>query len=59
MLQCTCCGAYCRQPGYFWQNRGEYFGFPSWEELGGCPICGGGLELLEEEDYLWEVDAND
>ena len=59
MLQCTCCGARCVRPALTWQYRGEYFGFPAYEEAGGCPRCGGSLELLSEEADYWEEDEDD
>lgn len=58
MLQCSCCGRWCREASPFWQSRGEYFGSPAWEELLGCPFCGGSLELRDREDF-WEDDWDD
>ncbi len=55
-MRCTCCGKRSERPVFHREDRGECFGFPAWEEVAGCPLCGGGLEWEEAE--LWEEDGD-
>lgn len=43
---CACCGAIFREPEQYFESRGEHFGFPSWERMSGCPLCGGDFDEL-------------
>ncbi len=48
-FHCLCCGRTFPQPGRYAEFRGEYFGFPVWERLLGCPFCGGAFEEQRKE----------
>ena len=50
MYSCDCCGRHFEEPVPYREYQGECFGFPSYEEMLGCPYCGGGYEE-DEDDY--------
>lgn len=39
---CLECGNIFSEPTRWKEDRGECFGFPSYEEISGCPNCSGG-----------------
>lgn len=59
MYICQCCGGRFTTPALCRESRGEYFGYQAYEEILGCPYCGGHYEYeptfipsqqLEEEE---------
>ena len=52
MYSCDCCGRSFSEPAIYWEDRGECFGFPSYEKILGCPYCGGDYEEIEDDDTL-------
>ena len=52
MYSCDCCGRYFDEPTLYREDRGECFGFPSYEQILGCPFCGGDFEEVEDDDTL-------
>lgn len=53
MYNCDCCGRYFDEPVLYRENCGECFGFPSYEQILGCPFCGGDYEEIEDDDYTY------
>lgn len=58
MYICQCCGGRFETPVLWRESRGEYFGYPVYEEVLGCPYCGGSYEnellrTIRSELYLW------
>lgn len=49
MYQCVECGRKFEEPTGYREAQGEHHGQPVYEELEGCPRCGG--EFQEVEDY--------
>ena len=49
MYICDSCGRVFDEPVAYEDYRGECFGFPSYEQILGCPFCGG--EYEEVDDY--------
>lgn len=41
LFVCIECGKLFEAPANWKENRGECFGFPTYEELSGCPYCYG------------------
>lgn len=53
MYKCEDCGTVFAEPKIIAESRGEWFGFPSYEEMAYCPNCTGDFRELtkEEEEY--------
>lgn len=47
---CLDCGREFDTPASWQEDRGECFGFPSYETMYGCPYCHGDYEEIEEEN---------
>ena len=41
MFLCTECEKIFETPIHWEEDRGEYFGFPAYEDVSGCPYCRG------------------
>lgn len=41
MYVCLDCYATFEEPARWKESRGEWFGFPAYEKMRGCPYCGG------------------
>lgn len=53
MFKCNCCGETFEEPKILHESRGEYWGFPSYEDIAVSPCC--------EEDFtegkMYHVDG--
>lgn len=66
MFVCCDCGRVFSEPECSSEDRGEYFGFPAYEDVSGCPSCGGSYvetyrcdccgEWIDTETYV-EIDG--
>lgn len=56
MYICDCCGRHFTQPTLYDEYQGECFGFPTYEEMLGCPYCGGSYEEddMSERSFYYE-----
>lgn len=56
MFVCLECGCvFCEDEARTWkEDRGECFGFPSYETYSGCPNCGSGYTTTYRCDYCGE-----
>ena len=50
---CQNCGHEFEEPELFQEYMGEHFGFPAYEKVYGCPLCGSNYE--EKTDYAEEA----
>ena len=50
---CQYCGHEFDEPKLFQEYMGEHFGFPAYEKVYGCPLCGSNYE--EKTDYAEET----
>lgn len=53
MYECQGCGRRFHEPSLV-REPVEFWGRTVWEEVLGCPSCGGGYIEIEDEDE-WEV----
>ena len=56
MYICDCCGRHFTQPALYEEYQGECFGFSTYEEMLGCPYCGGSYEEddMSERSFYYE-----
>lgn len=56
MYICDCCGRRFAQPAIHEEYQGECFGFSTYEEMLGCPYCGGSYEEddMSERSFYYE-----
>lgn len=47
-FRCCECGREFDEPKHWKEDRGEYFGYPAYEDMWGCPYCYGDYEEFDE-----------
>lgn len=48
---CADCDLEFDEPKQWSEYRGEHFGTPAYETMYGCPICGGGFDVINRKEY--------
>lgn len=63
MYKCLDCGAVFEEPKFWKEDRGECFGFPSYETMSGCPECEGDYKEAGRckrcDEWCFEDELND
>lgn len=59
LFVCLECRKVFEEPIYWEEDRGECFGFPSYERFSGCPMCHGAYTEAYECDCCGEVITDD
>lgn len=54
MYVCLDCYSTFEEPARWKESRGECFGFPAYEEMCGCPYCGGSYTVTHKCDCCVE-----